>query len=94
MINSRQFPFRFLNAHDSINDFEAQLEKKGIISLLPTPVCLSCLRTDETAALVFSASCLPVSGYGVGRGQTLASPKDQDSGQAMMGRQEEGIEAA
>ncbi|XP_028351387.1 telomerase protein component 1-like [Physeter macrocephalus] len=51
LINSRQFPFRFLNAHDSIIDFEAQLEKKDIISLLPTPVCLSCLRIDETAAL-------------------------------------------
>ncbi|XP_060002650.1 telomerase protein component 1 isoform X3 [Lagenorhynchus albirostris] len=30
VINSRQFPFRFLNAHDSINDFEAQLEKKEL----------------------------------------------------------------
>uniref|UniRef100_A0A8C6DQZ2 Telomerase associated protein 1 n=1 Tax=Moschus moschiferus TaxID=68415 RepID=A0A8C6DQZ2_MOSMO len=30
VIHSRQLPFRFLNAHDSINDFEAQLEKKGL----------------------------------------------------------------
>jgi len=73
VIHSRQFPFRFLNAHDSINDLEAQLEKKGNISLLPTPVYLSCLRTDEIAALVFSASYFPLSVYGVGRGQTLAS---------------------
>ncbi|KAJ1079043.1 hypothetical protein K5549_013346 [Capra hircus] len=30
VIHSRQFPFRFLNAHDSINDLEAQLEKKEL----------------------------------------------------------------
>uniref|UniRef100_A0A8C3WJJ7 Telomerase associated protein 1 n=1 Tax=Catagonus wagneri TaxID=51154 RepID=A0A8C3WJJ7_9CETA len=30
VIHSRQFPFRFLNAHDSINDLEAQLEKKAL----------------------------------------------------------------
>ncbi|KAM9091234.1 telomerase protein component 1 isoform 2-T2 [Megaptera novaeangliae] len=30
VINSRQFPFRFLNAHDSINDFEAQLKKNEL----------------------------------------------------------------
>ncbi|EPY76192.1 telomerase protein component 1 [Camelus ferus] len=30
VIHSRQFPFRFLNAHDSINALEAQLEKKAL----------------------------------------------------------------
>ncbi|XP_066886710.1 telomerase protein component 1 [Kogia breviceps] len=30
VINSQQFPFRFLNAHDSISDFEAQLKKKEL----------------------------------------------------------------
>ncbi|XP_057579321.1 telomerase protein component 1 isoform X2 [Hippopotamus amphibius kiboko] len=30
VINSRQFPFRFLNAHDSINVLEAQLEKNEL----------------------------------------------------------------
>ncbi|XP_066199241.1 telomerase protein component 1 [Saccopteryx leptura] len=30
VIHSRQFPFRFLNAHDSINDLEAQLKNKAL----------------------------------------------------------------
>ncbi|XP_036151924.1 telomerase protein component 1 isoform X1 [Myotis myotis] len=30
VISSRQFPFRFLNAHDSINDLEAQLKNKEL----------------------------------------------------------------
>ncbi|XP_054421609.1 telomerase protein component 1 [Pteronotus mesoamericanus] len=30
VIRSRQFPFRFLNAHDSINDLEAQLKTKAL----------------------------------------------------------------
>ncbi|KAM7158808.1 telomerase protein component 1 isoform 1-T4 [Molossus nigricans] len=30
VIHSRQFPFRFLNAHDSINDLEAQLKMKAL----------------------------------------------------------------
>nr|KAF6393970.1 telomerase associated protein 1 [Pipistrellus kuhlii] len=30
VIHSRQFPFRFLNAHDSINDLEAQLKNKEL----------------------------------------------------------------
>nr|XP_014699987.2 telomerase protein component 1 isoform X2 [Equus asinus] len=30
VIHSRQFPFRFLNAHDSISDLEAQLKNKAL----------------------------------------------------------------
>uniref|UniRef100_A0A8C9A896 Telomerase associated protein 1 n=1 Tax=Prolemur simus TaxID=1328070 RepID=A0A8C9A896_PROSS len=30
VIHSRQFPFRFLNAHDSINNLEAQLKKNAL----------------------------------------------------------------
>lgn len=47
VIHSRQFPFRFLNAHDSISGLEGQLKNKGIIPFLPTLICLSCLRIDK-----------------------------------------------
>ncbi|XP_020013985.2 telomerase protein component 1 isoform X1 [Castor canadensis] len=40
VIQSRQFPFRFLNAHDSINNLEAQLRNKA----LPFPSNITLVR--------------------------------------------------
>uniref|UniRef100_A0A8C5VSR8 Telomerase associated protein 1 n=1 Tax=Microcebus murinus TaxID=30608 RepID=A0A8C5VSR8_MICMU len=47
VIHSRQFPFRFLNAHDSINNLEAQLRKKA----LPFPSNTQLMRSIITRNL-------------------------------------------
>jgi len=44
VIHSRQFPFRFLNAHDSINNFEARLKSKA----LPLPSNTKLIRSIMT----------------------------------------------
>uniref|UniRef100_A0A452TVM3 Telomerase associated protein 1 n=1 Tax=Ursus maritimus TaxID=29073 RepID=A0A452TVM3_URSMA len=44
VIHSRQFPFRFLNAHDSINDLEARLKSKA----LPPPSNTKLIRSIMT----------------------------------------------
>ncbi|XP_004413083.1 PREDICTED: telomerase protein component 1 [Odobenus rosmarus divergens] len=44
VIHSRQFPFRFLNAHDSIDNFEARLKSKA----LPLPSNTKLIRSIMT----------------------------------------------
>lgn len=92
MIHSRQFPFRFLNAHDSINDLEARLKSKGI-TYLPNPVCPLSLRVDELGALVCFS--LLSSGLRVWGGQRsdIGRPKGQGLGQVLVGGQKEETEA-